>query len=219
MELSNLITIVIWCVCAVICQKLARKKGYNPHLAAFFGVIGGVISVIVYACLSNKNIEDKKELKVGHLMLILLGLTVFLFIVSIIVSIYEESSYTENYEYTEDTSYQKVEDTSYQNVEDTSIAPWMVGKWKGSSYVMDWNNNTVKLFVNLEIDKYGNATEFMQMQGGSLEVEQFTLKYDRSSEQLYFNDGGMRVTIQVDSYNKKLFMQSSSGTTYLHKEY
>ena len=62
MELSNIITIVIWCVCAVICEKLARKKGYNPPLAAFLGVIGGVISVIVYACLSNKNVkEDKKE--------------------------------------------------------------------------------------------------------------------------------------------------------------
>ena len=61
----------------------------------------------------------------------------------------------------------------------------MVGTWKGSSYVMDWNNNSVKLLVNLEIDKYGNATQYMQMQGGSLDAEQFTLKSDRSSEQLY----------------------------------
>ena len=108
--------------------------------------------------------------------------------------------------------------TNSQEVSNTDIEPWMVGTWKGSSYVMDWNNNSVKLLVNLEIDKYGNATQFMQMQGGSLDVEQFTLKYDRRSEQLYHKDGGLRITIQVDSYNKKLSMPSSSGTLYLHKQ-
>lgn len=108
--------------------------------------------------------------------------------------------------------------TSSQEISNTDIEPWMVGIWKGSSYVMDWNNNSVKLLVNLEIDKYGNATQFMQMQGGSLDVEQFTLKYDRSSEQLYYKDGGLRITIQVDSYNKKLSMPSSSGTLYLYKQ-
>lgn len=61
MELSNLITIVIWAICAVICERIARKKGYNPTLAAVFGVIGGLISVIVYACLPNKNIESEKK--------------------------------------------------------------------------------------------------------------------------------------------------------------
>ena len=120
----------------------------------------------------------------------------------------------------EDTSNEYYEsNTSTQEVSNTDIEPWMIGTWKGSSYVMDWNNNSVKLFVNLEIDKYGNATQYMQMQGGSLDVEQFTLKYDRSSEQLYYKDGGLRITIQVDSYNKKLSMPSSSGTLYLHKEY
>ena len=108
--------------------------------------------------------------------------------------------------------------TSSQEVSNTDVEPWMVGTWKGSSYVMDWNNNSVMLLVNLEIDKYGNATQYMQMQGGSLDVEQFTLKYDRSSEQLYYKDGGLKITIQVDSYNKKLSMPSSSGTLYLYKQ-
>ena len=80
----------------------------------------------------------------------------------------------------------------------TDIESWMVGKWKGSSYVTDWNNNNVKIFVNLEIDKYGNATQFMQMQGGSMDVEQFTLKYDRSSQVLYYREGGLRITYQVN---------------------
>lgn len=118
--------------------------------------------------------------------------------------------------YSTETAVEKNDD-SY-NITNTDIEPWMVGTWKGSSYVTDWNNNTVKFLVNLEIDKYGNATEFSQIQGGSLDIEQYTLKYDRSSEQLYYNDGGFRITIQVDSYNKKLYMSSSSGTTYLYKQ-
>lgn len=140
---------------------------------------------------------------------LIVGVIIFVGIIVLAeISSYEDTS---SYEETIQENY-----TTTTNSED--IEPWMVGTWKGSSYVMDWNNNSVKLFVNLEIDKYGNATQYMQMQGGSLDAEQFTLKYDRSSEQLYNKDGGLRITIQVDSYNKKLSMPSSSGTLYLYKQ-
>lgn len=141
----------------------------------------------------------------------------------VIMCIYPSvSSYIKEYssspaiEYTYES--ETYSEPTYNEPERTDIESWMVGTWKGSSYVTDWNNNNVKIFVNLEINKYGYATQFMQMQGGPMDVEQFTLKYDRSSEQLYYKDGGWRITIQVDPYNKKLSMPSSSGTLYLYKQ-
>ena len=96
------------------------------------------------------------------------------------------------------------------------IEPWMVGEWKGSSYVTGWNNNKVKVFVNLEIDKYGNATQFMQIQGGSMDVEQFTLKYDRNSQVLYYRDGGLRITYQVNPSSQTI---SAGDNITLYKVY
>ena len=114
-----------------------------------------------------------------------------------------------NYEYNE-------VNTSTVAVENTDIEPWMVGEWKGSSYVTDWNNNTVKVLINLEIDEYGNATQFMQMQGGSPEVEQFTLKYDRSSQVLYYREGGLRITYKVNPSSHTI---SSGDNITLYKKY
>lgn len=141
-------------------------------------------------------------MKIRNLVFILIGLIVVLFV----VSIYEETTYVEDYEY--------VEDYSYQEVEDTSIASWMVGTWKGKL-----NNGYMQLYWSLEIDEYGNAKQIIYNPAGGSEVELLSLKYDRQSNQLYYKDGGMTITIQVDSYNKTLSLPSSSGTLYLHKEY
>lgn len=141
-------------------------------------------------------------MKIRNLVFILIGLIVTLFI----VSIYEETTYSENYEY--------VEDYSYQEMEDTSIASWMVGTWKGKL-----DNGYMQLYWSLDIDEYGNAKQIIYNPQGGSEVELLSLKYNRKSGQLYYKDGGMTVTIQVDSYNKTLSLPSSSGTLYLHKEY
>lgn len=95
----------------------------------------------------------------------------------------------------------------------TDLEPWMVGTWKGKL-----NNGYMQLYWSLEIDKYGNATQIIYNPQGDSEVELLSLKYNRDSEQLYYKDGGMAITIQVDSYNKTLSLPSSSGTLYLYKE-
>ena len=46
--------IIVWILCAIGCYLLADKKGYNKGWAAVIGFLGGVIALIVYACLSNK---------------------------------------------------------------------------------------------------------------------------------------------------------------------
>jgi hypothetical protein len=47
----------IWACCAAICRNIAIKKGYNPKWAILWGILGSLIAVIVYACLSDKNKE------------------------------------------------------------------------------------------------------------------------------------------------------------------
>ena len=47
--------VIVWILCGIGCYLLAEKKGYNKLWAAVLGVLGGVISLIVYACLENKN--------------------------------------------------------------------------------------------------------------------------------------------------------------------
>lgn len=50
---------ILWGLSIYLCYRIAWKKGYSQRWAAFFGAIGGFISVIVYACLENK--KQKKE--------------------------------------------------------------------------------------------------------------------------------------------------------------
>ena len=52
---KNTMAVIIWILCGIGCYLLAEKKGYNKGWAAVLGVLGGVISLIVYACLENKN--------------------------------------------------------------------------------------------------------------------------------------------------------------------
>ena len=53
----DFLPILVWILCGVGCYLLAEKKGYNKALAAVLGVLGGVIALIIYACLGNKNKE------------------------------------------------------------------------------------------------------------------------------------------------------------------
>ncbi|MGYP003289651029 len=50
-----MLAIIIWILCGAGCYLLAEKKGYNKILAAVLGVLGGLIALIIYACLENKN--------------------------------------------------------------------------------------------------------------------------------------------------------------------
>lgn len=112
-------------------------------------------------------------------------------------NLYEEE-YTQNYQ--------------NQETEDTSIAPWMIGTWKGSLNYGDMN-----IFWSLEIDEYGNTTQIIYNPQGGSEVELLHLKYDRISQQLYYKDGGLNITIEVDANNKCLYMPSAYGTLYFKK--
>lgn len=53
----TILQVAIWVCCATICRNIAIKKGYNPKWAMVWGVLGSLIAVIVYACLSDKNKE------------------------------------------------------------------------------------------------------------------------------------------------------------------
>lgn len=130
---------------------------------------------------------------------------------------YEDNETAEDYEYKheEDNNLYEEEYTqNYQNqeTEDTSIAPWMIGTWKGSLNYGDMN-----IFWSLEIDEYGNTTQIIYNPQGGSEVELLHLKYDRISQQLYYKDGGLNITIEVDANNKCLYMPSAYGTLYFKK--
>jgi hypothetical protein len=121
---------------------------------------------------------------------------------------YEDDQEENNDEYEEEYT------QTYQNqeTEDTSIAPWMIGTWKGSLNYSDMN-----IFWSLEIDEYGNTTQIIYNPQGGSEVELLHLKYDRISQQLYYKDGGLNITIEVDANNKCLYMPSAYGTLYFKK--
>ena len=121
---------------------------------------------------------------------------------------YEDDQEENNDEYEEEYT------QNYQNqeTEDTSIAPWMIGTWKGSLNYGDMN-----IFWSLEIDEYGNTTQIIYNPQGGSEVELLHLKYDRISQQLYYKDGGLNITIEVDANNKCLYMPSAYGTLYFKK--
>jgi len=53
----SILKYAIWACCAAICRNIAIKKGYNPKWAILWGILGSLIAVIVYACLSDKNKE------------------------------------------------------------------------------------------------------------------------------------------------------------------
>ena len=52
---TTTMALIIWILCGISCMLIADKKGYNKGLALILGFLGGVISLIVYACLGNKN--------------------------------------------------------------------------------------------------------------------------------------------------------------------
>jgi len=158
-------------------------------------------------------------MKNKHLFLILTGLIILTLIISFLVVLNEEEyeyedEYTYSYQEENNNEYKEEYTQTYQNqaTEDTSIASWMIGTWKGSLNYGDMN-----IFWSLEIDEYGNTTQIIYNPQGGSEVELLHLKYDRISQQLYYKNGGLNISIEVDANNKRLYMPSAYGILYFSK--
>ncbi len=158
-------------------------------------------------------------MKNKHLFLILAGLITLTLIVSFLAVLNEteyeyEDEYSYSYQEENNDEYEEEYIQSYQKqeTEDTSIASWMIGTWKGTL-----NYGNMNIFWALEIDKNGNTTQTIYNPQGGSEVELLYLKYDRKSQQLYYNDGGLNITIDVDANNKRLYMPNAYGTLYFSK--
>ena len=50
----EIISLLVWLACGFACYKLAEKQGRNTVLAAVFGVIFGLLAVLVYLIIGNK---------------------------------------------------------------------------------------------------------------------------------------------------------------------
>ena len=50
----EIISLLVWLACGFACYKLAEKQGRNTVLAAVFGVIFGLVAVLVYLIIGNK---------------------------------------------------------------------------------------------------------------------------------------------------------------------
>ena len=158
-------------------------------------------------------------MKNKDLFLILTGLIILTLIISFLVVLNEEEyeyedEYTYSYQEENNNEYKEEYTQTYQNqaTEDTSIASWMIGTWKGSLNYGDMN-----IFWSLEIDEYGNTTQIIYNPQGGSEVELLHLKYDRISQQLYYKNGGLNISIEVDANNKRLYMPSAYGILYFSK--
>lgn len=82
---------------------------------------------------------------------------------------------------------------------------WMVRKWKGSTRTIDYYGNPISVVMILDIDnKYGHATQFIKSSTGGGEYEFIDLEYDRRAQQLYYEDGGHRIVIEVNPHDKSL---------------
>lgn len=82
----------------------------------------------------------------------------------------------------------------------------------------DYYGNPFTFYWTLEINQYGSSTQIVETSIGNYDMETYTLRYDRNNKQLYYRDGGGNVTIDVDTYSKKLYMPSEFGTMYLYKQ-
>lgn len=71
----------------------------------------------------------------------------------------------------------------------------------------------MNIFWVLEIDKNGNTTQTIYNPQGEL----LYLKYDRKTQQLYYNNEELNITIEVDDNNKRLYKPSAYGTLYFSK--
>lgn len=116
---------------------------------------------------------------------------------------------------TDYTDYTTTETSSTNN---TDIESWMAGTWKGSITTSDYYGNPFTFYWTLEISPYGSTTQIVETSIGNYDMETYTLRYDRNNKQLYYRDGGGNVTIDVDTYSKKLYMPSEFGTMYLYKQ-
>ena len=101
-----------------------------------------------------------------------------------------------------------------KRLNNTDPDSWMVGKWRGSAHTTDYFGNPTSIVMILEIDKYGNATQFMKSSTGAGEYELIDLEYDRRAQKLYYKDGGHTISIDVNERDKTL----RTGDIVLHKK-
>ena len=53
--IMEIISIIVWALCALVCYNQAEKQGRNKALAAVLGALFGVIAVVIYLVIGPKN--------------------------------------------------------------------------------------------------------------------------------------------------------------------
>ena len=128
-----------------------------------------------------------------------------------------ETTYTMSTKQTPNESSAYLDGNETQN---ETLEPWMVGLWIGQLSTVDYFGNPIKIYWALNISKSGYTKQVVGSSNNpdNPEIEYLNLKYDRRSQQLYYEEGSIHITIKVDSQYKKLYLPSENGTLYLSKD-
>ena len=55
----EIVTILVWVICALICYKLAEKQGRNVWIGAVLGVLFGIFAIAGYLIIGDKKKDNK----------------------------------------------------------------------------------------------------------------------------------------------------------------
>lgn len=59
--MENLITVIIWIICAFVCYRLAEKQGRNKLVAFIIGLLFSIIGVVGYLILGDKKVPQQTQ--------------------------------------------------------------------------------------------------------------------------------------------------------------
>ncbi len=59
--MENLITVIIWIICAFVCYRLAEKQGRNKLVAFIIGLLFSIIGVVGYLILGDKKVPQQAQ--------------------------------------------------------------------------------------------------------------------------------------------------------------
>lgn len=59
--MENLITVIIWIICAFVCYRLAEKQGRNKLVAFIIGLLFSIIGVVGYLILGDKKVPHQTQ--------------------------------------------------------------------------------------------------------------------------------------------------------------
>ena len=59
--MENLITVIIWIICAFVCYRLAEKQGRNKLVACIIGLLFSIIGVVGYLILGDKKVPQQTQ--------------------------------------------------------------------------------------------------------------------------------------------------------------